>query len=101
MKKVTTPTKMNLLRMIYLSPPCKKCGEIVSVEKFCTNCGTENPQFKAREFQQVMGLSYKQAREECAAGHLDVKREMRRRKETRRLIEERPYCEVCGQNLLA
>lgn len=50
---------------------CPACGLVVwQADRYCKNCGTENPHFDPMSFQEVMGATLEQTvADECAKGH--------------------------------
>jgi hypothetical protein len=68
---------------------CKQCGvNVAEIEKFCRNCGAENPEFDPVSFEEFFGGPVDQVVEEdcLALGHPINQ-------------SDENYCMMCGKKL--
>jgi hypothetical protein len=91
---LTPQTVAQLLKL--LEQRCVKCGRpCLLVNKFCSFCGTENPNFDEAELEHQFGHSFSEVRDEvCNAGHPAVAT-------YNWPVEysDQPYCYLCGKKL--
>ncbi len=90
-RHLTEKEAEDLLDSLEKDPKCLSCGASTgSWVTFCGACGTENPAFDTKSFQEEMGAALEDIKKQegCGTGHLAAKSDKDR---------SAKYCIYCGR----